>query len=132
MTGIPEKFVDLISKEKRAYAYLALVTKDGAPQVTPVWFDYDGTYIVINTARGRVKDKILHRHPVVALAIADPANPYRYVQIRGGVVVETEEGAYEQICTLAEKYRGVREYPKNFGEVRVTYKILPEKISTMG
>ncbi len=132
MSAIPETFTDLLSRAKRAFAFLALVTKDGAPHVTPVWFDYDGTHIVINTARGRVKDKILHRHPRVALAIQDPANPYRYIQIRGKVVVETEEGGYDQICALAEKYRGKREYPKNPGEVRVTYKILPEKCSTMG
>ncbi len=60
---IPEKFADLFTKEKKAFAFLALVKKDGTPQVTPLWFDYDGTHIIINTARGRVKDKILKRHP---------------------------------------------------------------------
>ncbi len=132
MSNLPEKFTDLFVAEKKALAYLALVKHDGTPQVTPVWFDFDGTHIIINTARGRVKDKILHKHPRVALAIADPANPYRYVQVSGKVVGETEDGGYEQICALAEKYRGVREYPKNPGEVRVTYKILPEKFTTMG
>jgi len=132
MFSIPEKFADLFSREKKAFAFLALVKKDGTPQVTPVWFDYDGTYIIINTARGRVKDKILRRHSRVALAIADPANLYRYIQVRGTVVAETEEGAYDMICALAEKYRGKREYPKNPGEVRVTYKILPDHANTMG
>jgi PPOX class probable F420-dependent enzyme len=123
---IPEKFADLFTKEKRALAYLALVKKDGTPQVTPVWFDYDGTQIIVNTARGRVKDKILKRHPRVALAIQDPANLYRYIQIRGKVVEETEVGGYEMICLLAEKYRGKREFPMKPGDVRVTYKILPD------
>ncbi len=132
MTTIPEKFADLFSKEKKAFAHLALVTKDGAPQVTPVWFDYDGTHITINTARGRVKDKILRRHPRVALSIQDPANPYRYVQVRGQVVEETEIGGYDMICHLNEKYHGKYEYPKRPGEVRVTYRILPEKFATMG
>ena len=129
---IPESFADLFSRESKAFAFLALVMKDGTPQVTPIWFDYDGTHIIINTARGRVKDKILHKHPRVALAIQDPANAYRYIQLRGKVVVETEEGAYDQICALNEKYHGHRDYPKRPGEVRVTYKILPEKCSTMG
>ena len=132
MATVPEKFADLLGKEKKAFAHLALVMKDGTPQVTPVWFDYDGTHLIINTARGRVKDKILHKHPRVALAIQDPANPYRYIQICGKVVVETEEGAYDMICALNEKYRGDRNYPKRPGEVRVTYKILPEKYTTMG
>ncbi len=131
MFNIPEKFADLFSPEKKAFAFLALVMKNGTPQVTPLWFDYDGTYIIINTARGRVKDKILKRHPKVALAIVDPANPYRYAQIHGTVVDETEHGGYEMICRLNQKYHGNPNYPKR-PETRVTYKILPEKIATMG
>jgi hypothetical protein len=129
---IPEKFSDLLTREKRAFAHLALVKSDGTPQVTPIWFDYDGTHFIFNTARGRVKDKILRRHPVVAFAISDPANPYRYIQISGAVVSETEEGGYDQICDLSEKYGGNRNYPRNPGEVRVTYKVLPETSQTMG
>jgi PPOX class probable F420-dependent enzyme len=124
---VPAKYADLLTREKRAYAYLALIRKDGTPQVTPIWFDFDGTHIIINTARGRVKDKILHRHPAIALAIQDPADPYRYLQVAGQVVGESEQGGYDTICDLAEKYRGKREYPKNPGEVRVTYKIAPTR-----
>jgi PPOX class probable F420-dependent enzyme len=129
---IPTKFLDLMTRDKRAFAHLALVKQDGTPQVTPIWFDYDGTHFIFNTARGRVKDKILHRHPAVAFAISDPANPYRYIQISGQVVSETEEGAAEQIADLAEKYRGMRSYPLKPGEVRVTYRVLPEQAQTMG
>jgi PPOX class probable F420-dependent enzyme len=129
---IPQNFSDLLSREKRAFAYLALVLSDGTPQVTPVWFDWNGEHIIINTARGRVKDKVLHRKPVVALMIADPSNPYRYIQIKGRVTVETEEGAYELICDLQEKYHGNRDYPRRPGEVRVTYKIVPEKVQARG
>jgi PPOX class probable F420-dependent enzyme len=132
MVRIPDKFMVLFSRDKRAFAFLALVKKDGTPQVTPVWFDYDGTHIIINTARRRVKDKILSKHPHVALAIQDPDNPYRYIQLRGKVVEETEVGAYDMICRLNEKYHGKYEYPKRPGEVRVTYKILPEHFNTMG
>ncbi len=129
---IPKEYSDLLSREKRSFADLALVLRDGTPQVTPVWFDWDGEAVIINTARGRVKDNVLHRHPVVAILIADPANPYRYVQIKGPVVYESEEGAYDQICGLQEKYRGDRDYPKRPGEVRVVYKIKPEKVQAKG
>jgi PPOX class probable F420-dependent enzyme len=129
---IPPNFTDLLTREKRAFADLALVLKDGTPQVTPVWFDWNGEQIIINTARGRVKDKVLHRKPVVALMIADPSNPYRYLQIKGRVTAETEEGAYEVICDLQEKYHGNRDYPRRPGEVRVTYKIVPEKAQARG
>jgi PPOX class probable F420-dependent enzyme len=129
---IPQNFSDLLSREKRAFADLALVLSDGTPQVTPIWFDWNGEHIIINTARGRVKDKVLHRKPVVALMIADPSNPYRYIQIKGRVTVETEEGAFELICDLQEKYHGNRDYPRRPGEVRVTYKIVPEKVQARG
>lgn len=129
---IPESHADLLRPEKKAFASLALITSKGEPHVTPMWFDYDGECIIFNTARGRVKDRILHKHPTVALAISDPANPYRYIQIRGTVVDEIEEGGYDQICQLNLKYHGDRNYPKRPGEVRVTYKVRPEHTTTMG
>jgi PPOX class probable F420-dependent enzyme len=125
---IPEEVKDLLARAKKAFAFLALVKRDGSPQVTPVWFDYDGTHFIFNTARGRLKDTILRKHPRVAFAIPDPANPYRYLQVSGRVMVETEVGAAEEIADLAEKYHGKREYTLQPGEVRVTYKILPERV----
>ncbi|MBI4673571.1 MAG: pyridoxamine 5'-phosphate oxidase family protein [Chloroflexi bacterium] len=118
----------LLSREAKAFAYLALTMADGTPQVTPVWFDWDGTHIIINTARGRVKDKILKKHPMVAMTITG-ADPYHYLLVRGRVVEETEVGGYEMICALNEKYRGKYEFARPPGQVRVTYKILPERMS---
>ncbi len=128
MVQIPEKYLDLLAREKKAFAALALTLADGTPQATPIWFDWDGAHLILNTARGRVKDKVMHRRGKVALLIVDPGDPYRYLQIRGSVVVETEEGAYDTICDLRLKYRGDRNFPKNPGEVRVTYKVLPEQV----
>lgn len=128
MAQFSQDDLQLLAPETKSMAHLALVLSDGSPQVTPLWFDWDGKYIIINTARGRVKDKVLRKHPVVALAISPPDDPYRYLQIRGRVVQETEEGAYEMICALNEKYHGKYEFPKRPGQVRVTYKILPERI----
>jgi hypothetical protein len=125
---IPDRLLDLLSTEKKAFAFLALTLSDGSPQVTPIWFDWDGTHIILNTARGRVKDKVMQRRGLVALAIMDPDDPYRYLQIRGRVVDETEEGAYDVICDLRLKYRGDRDYPRRPGEVRVTYQVLPEQV----
>jgi PPOX class probable F420-dependent enzyme len=118
----------LLSREVKAFAYLALTMSNGTPQVTPIWFDWDGTHIIINTARGRVKDKLLKKHPVVAMTITGD-DPYTYLLVRGRVVDETEEGGYEMICALNEKYRGKYEFARPPGQVRVTYKILPERIS---
>lgn len=133
MPTIPEEYRDLVSFETKAFANLATVMPDGAPQVTPVWFDFDGEHIIINSSLGRIKDRNLRRNPNVAIAISDPANPYRYLQIRGQVVDITQEGAEAMIDHLCYKYTGQDVYPwRRPGEARVTYKILPAKIQAQG
>jgi PPOX class probable F420-dependent enzyme len=131
MAAVPEQYKDLF--QKKAFAHLATVNADGTPQVTPVWVDFDGTHVRFNTAKGRVKDKNLRRNPKVALAIMDPDNPYRYVRVTGRVVEVTEQGADQHIDALAKKYLGQDQYPfRQPGEVRVLYKILPEKLAGQG
>ena len=128
---IPEKYLDLF--EKKAFANLATVMPDGSPQVTPVWVDYDGTHVLVNSARGRQKDKNMERNSSVALSIMDPDNPYRYLEVRGRVADITEEGADEHIDKMAKKYMGKDKYPwRGPGEVRVLYKIEPQRTSHMG
>src|SRR5579872_6133804 len=118
MAVIPDGYLDLLEK-KITFANLATVLKDGSPQVTPVWFDYTGGKIRINTARGRVKDRNMSRDPRVALVIVDPDNPYRHVQIRGRVTRATEEGADAHIDALAKKYLNQDTYPyRNPAETR--------------
>jgi PPOX class probable F420-dependent enzyme len=132
MAQIPDGFKDVLT-QKKAFANLATVGADGAPQITPVWFDWDGTRLRFNTVKGRVKDKNLRRSPKVALAIMDPDNPYRYLQIRGRVVDTTESGADAHIDSLAKKYMGVDKYPhRKPGEVRVIYKVAPDRVQAMG
>jgi PPOX class probable F420-dependent enzyme len=118
--------------DKKTFAYVATSGTDG-PQVTPVWCEFDGTHVVFNTARGRVKDKRLAKSPKVAIAVADPDNPYRYAQVRGRVVEMIEENADAHIDKLAKKYMGVDRYPgRRPGEVRVIVKVLPERVQGMG
>lgn len=128
---IPEQYKDLL--EKQAFGILGTLMKDGSPQVTPVWVDYDGKYVRINSAKGRVKDRNIRRDPRVALTLQDPANPYRYLEIRGRVAEISETGADEHINKLSQKYLGKPVYPfRQPGEVRVVYKIEPLKVSSMG
>ena len=128
---IPEEFKDLFGKV--AYANVATVMPDGTPQVTPVWFDYDGNYLRVNSAKGRVKDKNMRRNKNVALSIQDPDNAYRYLAVRGKVDDITEEGADAHIDSLAKKYLGKDKYPfRQPGEVRVIYKIRPDRVTQMG
>ena len=129
--AIPDKYRDLFTK--RAFATLGTMMPDGTPQVTPVWVDLDGDLVVVNTAKGRQKDRNMRRDPRVALAIIDPDNPYRYLEIRGRVAEISEDGADAHIDKMAKKYLGADKYPyRQSGEVRVMFKIRPERTSTMG
>jgi PPOX class probable F420-dependent enzyme len=132
MAGVvPDAFKDLFAKG--AFAHLATLMKDGSPQVTPVWCDYNGSQIWINSAKGRLKDKNMRRDQRVALSIQDPDNAYRYLAIQGVVEEITENGADQHIDAMAKKYLGKDRYPfRAAGEVRVLYKIRPEKVSAYG
>ncbi len=126
---IPDKFRDLF--QKPAFANLATLMPDGRPQVTPVWIDYDGKRLLVNTAKGRVKDRNMRRDPRVSLSILDPENPYRYLEVRGKVSEVTENGADAHIDKMAKKYLGKDKYPfRKPGEVRVLFKITPEHTSS--
>lgn len=131
MATIPESFLDLF--QKKAFAQLATLMPDGSPHVSPVWVDYDGRYIVINSAEGRVKDRNMRRDSRVGIDILDPDNPYRHLSIRGRVTEITENGADEHIDKLTKKYIGQDRYPyRGPGEVRVIYKIEPQSVHTVG
>jgi PPOX class probable F420-dependent enzyme len=132
MATIPDQYLDLLTT-KKAFANIATVMRDGSPQVTPVWFDYTGGKLRVNTARGRVKSRTLKPGAPVALAIMDPDNSYRFVQIRGRVTSATEKGADAHIDSLAKKYLGQDKYPfRGPGEVRVMYEIEPTSASGNG
>ena len=132
MATIPENFLDLLTS-KKAFANIATTMKDGSPQVTPIWFDYTDGKIRVNTARGRVKSRTMREGVPVALAIMDPDNPYRYIQIRGRVTHVTEKGADAHIDSLAKKYLGQDKYPfRQPGEVRVSYEIEPASAQVIG
>jgi len=122
-SDIPQNYRDLF--DKKAFAHLATLMPDGRPQVTPVWFEYDGRNLVVNTKIGRQKDLNMQRDKHVSLSIQDPDNPYRYLEVRGEIVERTEKGAEEHIDHLSHKYMGV-DYPfRKAGEKRVIFKIKP-------
>jgi PPOX class probable F420-dependent enzyme len=132
MATIPEPYLDLL-QQKTAFAELATVMPDGSPQVTPVWFDYAGGVIRVNSAKGRTKTRNMTLGAAVALAILDPDNPYRYLQVRGKVTRVSEQGADAHIDALAKKYLGKDKYPwSRPGEVRVSFEITPSAVQAMG
>ncbi len=115
---------------KNVLAHVATLGPDGAPQVTPVWVMLDGDDIIINTALGRAKARNLASDARVAVSLTDPDNGYVAIVVRGTVVGFTTEGADDVIDQLAKKYLDVDSYPmRREGEVRVTVRIRPDRIS---
>lgn len=132
MAAIPDSVHDLF--EKRTFAHVATLMDDGTPQVTPVWVDYDvdSDRLLINTARGRSKQRNLERNPKIGISMIDPADPYRFVSVRGTVESMTEEGAIDHIDELAGRYMDVDEYPNRNGEEgdRIIVEIRPDHVVT--
>jgi len=110
-------------------AHVATVMSDGTPQSTPVWIDTDGTDVIFNTAKGRVKHRNLLRNPAVAISFVDDENPYRMIEIRGRADL-TEEGADEHIDAMAKKYLGQDSYPfRQPGEERIIVRVHPTAVA---
>ncbi|MBZ0285338.1 MAG: PPOX class F420-dependent oxidoreductase [Anaerolineae bacterium] len=125
--AIPEAFLDLF--KKRAFAHFATIMADGTPQVTPVWVDFDGEYVLVNSRVGRTKNRNVQDRPAVAIEISDPENPYRYLMIRGTVVAVETMPDDTHIDSLAKRYLGLDRYPWGQpGEVRQIFKIRPDHV----
>lgn len=117
------------------FLVLATSRRDGAPQVTPVWYLWEDGHIMINVMAGRAKVKNMRRDNRVAFVIQDLKNPYRYVQIRGRVVrEEAGETGHDDIDRLSQRYTGNPRYQgdPNRETERITFWIEPESHQTMG
>jgi PPOX class probable F420-dependent enzyme len=99
---IPDSHRDLLDGD--ACVALTTIMPDGQPQITPVWCNRDGAYVLINTMRGFRKEKNMRGNPKVALLAFDPKYPLRTIEIRGTVVEMTEEGALEHLDQLTQLY----------------------------
>lgn len=118
--------------EGRNFATVATIREDGTPHATPIWVDWDGERVVLNTAIGRAKERHLRRDPRVSVVVYDHENPYRYVEISGRAEFdEDSEAAWAHIDSLNRKYNGSGDYPRG-GPERVVLRIAPERVGTMG
>ncbi|MBI2867186.1 MAG: PPOX class F420-dependent oxidoreductase [Chloroflexi bacterium] len=126
---IPKAAKDILAKPW--LAHFVTLMKDGSPQVTPVWVDYEGGHILVNSAEGRLKSKNVRRDPRVAISIVDPQNPYAgLLQVRGTVVEVRSQGADAHIDKLAKKYLGKDRYPwRQPGETRLLFVIRPDRVT---
>ena len=82
-------------------AALTTVTRDGYPQTSVVWCDFDGQCVRVNTMRGFAKERNMRRNRRVTLLCYDPRQPLRYLEVRGMVAEMTEAGAAGHLDCLA-------------------------------
>jgi PPOX class probable F420-dependent enzyme len=117
----------------RNWGSLVDLRADGSPHATPVWVDYDGEHVLVNSAYGRCKVRNIQRDPRVALVVLPSDNQQSgYVSVSGTAEL-VDEGADEHIDKLAKKYLGVDEYPfRAPGEKRVIIRITPEHVDVQG
>jgi PPOX class probable F420-dependent enzyme len=126
--AIPDDVMERL--KGKFFWHLATVGANGAPQSTPVWAETDGSLVLINTAKGRAKERNMSRNARVALSCVDLENPYAFVEIQGKVVESVDgQPADDSIDDLAEKYLGQRPYPfRKPGEERILFKVEPTAV----
>jgi PPOX class probable F420-dependent enzyme len=128
---IPESHADLL--HAKALAHVATIGPKGEPQSSPVWFDFDGTHLRFSQTTTRQKLHNLQREPRVAVSIVDPANPYRYLEVRGTVAEVADDEGNAFINSMAKKYLDQDVYPWHQPtDHRVVVKVAPEHTSQMG
>jgi PPOX class probable F420-dependent enzyme len=123
---IPESHAPIL--ESKAVAHLATVGPDGAPQSTPVWFDWDGERLILNTNKWRKKYRNIVRNPRVAVSIANPDKPLSHLEIRGTAELE-DDPDHAVVNSLSRKYMGKDYQFLQPGEERVVVRIKPEHVT---
>ena len=127
MADIPEDLVHIL--DEAGFAHMATLGPDGAPHNSPVWYDWDGEYVLVSHTKERQKFRNVQKDKRVALSILDPETPYRYLEIRGTVEEIIDDPDKTLIHKLAKKYRGLDSYPYDGpNDNRVIFKIKPAKV----
>jgi len=128
MAKLTEKQARLL--KGRNLATVATIRPDGSAQLTPVWIDWDGEHVVINTAEGRVKPRNIRRFPVVSVQVVDRHDDHRWLSVTGAAEI-VEGGAEEHINELAHRYNG-RDFFYVPGEKRLIVRVKPERVNASG
>lgn len=131
MVTIPEEYKDLL--DGPVVVSLATIMADGQPQVHPVWADFDGEHVRLNTGAGRAKHRNMEERPQVTVLAVDPQNPFRWMEVRGTVVKTDLEGADAHIDKLARDYIGADIYPGHTpDEDRIMAYVKPTRVIASG
>lgn len=109
------------------FAVVATIARDGTPQLSVVWADWDGECVVFNTAAGRAKPRNLERDSRCTVLVYPADDPYRWVAVRGRAQISTG-GADEHIDRMARKYTG-EGWTHREHEQRLVVRVRPEHVT---
>jgi PPOX class probable F420-dependent enzyme len=109
--AIPADHLDLLTRP--LCGVFTTMGRDGWPQSSLVWVDYDGECARVNTTLERRKGRNLLADPRVSLLVADPEDTSRFIQVRGDAELVREE-AIEHLDALTRKYT---RHPRYYGYV---------------
>lgn len=134
---IPESHLDLIAGPY--YAVFTTVNEDDGPENTLVWCSWDGEHVLVNTAKGRRKDRNVRRNPNVAIFVLDPEDMFRWIDVRGIVTEIEPDPDAANISAHAKLYVGVENYYGDYQDIalkekeeRIIFKIKPVNVVTLG
>ena len=99
---------------------LAVVRRNGAPHVVPIWFvidsDDSNDYVVFTTPSDSVKGRVLRRDPRFSMCVDDQNPPYSYVTFHAEATVSEDPAELLVWATkLGGRYMGA-EVAEAFGK----------------
>jgi PPOX class probable F420-dependent enzyme len=108
-TTIPGDLIDLL--EKPYFGDLGTIRPDDTVQVNPMWFEFDGERIPFTHTTKRAKHRNLQHNPSMSLLVVDPADPMRYLEVRGVLdeIVPDPTGAF--YVRLGQRYGNPAQQP---------------------
>lgn len=124
---VPDSHQDLLTRP--LFGHLATIRPDGTPQVNPMWFSWDGTFLRFTGTTTRYKYRNVTAHPEVAVSISDPEQPYRYLEVRGVVTRIEPDPDAAFFGELAERYRLPMDGPPGDAADRIVYVVEPRSVS---
>ncbi len=99
-------------------ARLAYVWRDGTPRVVPIWFHWTGKEIVMGTPSKAPKLKVLRNNSAAAVTIDSSTWPYKVLEVRGKIHVQTVQGVVPEYAAAAERYFGTEQGRAWVGQAR--------------
>lgn len=124
-------------------ASFAVLGSDGRPNLTPMWFDYEGSTVLVNVATHRKKVEWIRANPRLTILLMNPANIYHWISIKCTVAREILEDdpaegprVTAQLDKIWTKYTsepapyGLRD--PSINERRVLFECPIDKIATFG